>query len=109
EPGPGRCSEPGPARCSEPGPGRWTAPGPGRPAPGRSAPGPARCSEPELTAPVATWARLLRAPAGRTPARRPRSRQPRSRLASLGERCDARSAAALAAPAPRGKDPDLGA
>src|ERR1700759_4156118 len=43
-------------------------------------------------------ARLLRALAGKTPARRSGSRQPRSRLAPLGERCVARSAAACAAP-----------
>jgi len=43
--------------------------------------------------------RLLRSPDGRTPAGRSRSRQPQSRLAPLGERCDAKSAAAWAAPA----------
>src|ERR1700722_3231951 len=45
---------------------------------------------------MAGWS--LRWLAVRTPARGPGSRQPRSRLAPLGKRCDAKSAAARATP-----------
>src|ERR1700722_10711115 len=45
---------------------------------------------------MAGWS--LRGLAVRTPARGPGSRQPRSRLAPLGKRCDAKSAAARATP-----------